>query len=75
MGHLCGTCQTFGHGRAECADVQKKYDLIEYHKDEMPMNERCTRPDCLTRQFHNNQSHHCVICKLKHEFNDCSAKN
>lgn len=67
-GHLCSSCNKYGHGRMECG---KKHNLHIYYHETLPIEMQCTMRGCKYKMYHNNDSHHCPHCFLNHAVDEC----
>lgn len=62
MGHKCGRCEMFGHGRYECARPSEKHKL-GYFNDNLPEDMWCRHLGCGFAKLHTTDSHECMRCK------------
>ena len=70
-GHKCGTCNTFGHGQAECRDPVKIELLKQYNSDTLPYSEQCKIDGCNSKSIHNTDTHYCDGCSNRYPECDC----
>lgn len=61
-GHKCTNCETYGHGQMECYKDTQIEKLKEYYYEEIPLDKRCTVPDCEYKNLHTIQGHKCPDC-------------
>lgn len=67
LGHLCGTCKTYGHGRIECNNNNKIKELNDkYKNDTIPQELWCSIVPCEYKKLHTLTSHHCSVCLANH---------
>lgn len=72
LGHQCGNCKEFGHGRYECGNQPLIDELYELYKnDRLSYNNRCTISNCRYSWSHTRASHHCRKCNKNHGYSDC----
>jgi len=65
--HLCGTCQTFGHGQMECKKQSRIDALKSYYQETLPQHLRCQVANCVDRSSHTSCGH---ICRYCHKFSN-----
>ena len=70
MGHRCGTCGLFGHGKRECGSPVSIANLTARHQHDRVAN-LCTVEGCSHRELHVTSAHHCRLCN-RHGGNCCS---
>lgn len=79
IAHRCGKCHTYGHGYHECSDYAKKHFLKQIinaqdflYEELIPLDRRCTLPDCRYSYSHTENSHHCSYCgRRAHSIDQC----
>jgi len=72
MGHLCGQCKHYGHGRIECNNHILIKNLKDISKnDVLPNSKYCTKQDCQYKHLHTTRAHHCSRCSQNHSVKDC----
>ena len=59
IGHLCGSCNNFGHGIIEC---NNNYLQLDNYTDIIPLENQCMFSGCKNKQYHTTQGHHCYQC-------------
>ena len=64
-GHLCGTCNQFGHGQQECGKPGKIASLYRINNIDLPLHLHCTVIGCESKHTHSNSSHYCKQCKQR----------
>jgi hypothetical protein len=76
-GHKCGPCGQYGHGEIECTSPYYKSLLQQYNNDILPNNIQCTISDCLFKEYHTIEAHHCPQCNKRepHTIVNCSQKD
>lgn len=70
-GHLCGTCNTYGHGRIECNNNIQKASLNVFLNDKLPEDDFCDLGGCKYPWSHNRHAHHCHKCFKNHRSSRC----
>lgn len=71
-GHKCGKCKKFGHGIVECGKNNNINNLLRYFNDIITEDLQCTYENCMTKDTHTNEGHHCDNCGDRlHSLNDC----
>ena len=76
-GHKCGRCGIYGHGDAECRG-QTDIQLLDYYlNDTLPIEDQCLINDCLYKELHTTEAHHCPNCnkREKHTLSECKKNN
>lgn len=68
-GHLCGTCNGYGHGRIECGNPDEISKLPK--TDILPISMHCTMDGCVYKWSHTNRAHNCSKCGRNHHSRDC----
>ena len=73
MGHKCGQCTIFGHGKIECGNQHLIEDIAhQYYNDILPADIRCMYGGCNSKEYHTSESHHCLKCHgLMHSIETC----
>ena len=61
-GHKCGRCGIYGHGDYECLHPRQIDMLIMHHNDVLPDNMKCSVSDCIYKELHTVDAHHCSSC-------------
>lgn len=73
-GHLCGRCNSFGHGQMECQSNYKKSVLQnKYGMDVLPVDIQCKVMSCTNRNNHTTDSHICSTCGIRGGTCPCSC--
>uniref|UniRef100_A0A6C0H901 RING-type domain-containing protein n=1 Tax=viral metagenome TaxID=1070528 RepID=A0A6C0H901_9ZZZZ len=78
LGHQCGLCKSYGHGRCECRSLVAKNNLKEQpqYNNILPVELQCKFGNCEYKIFHTTEGHQCKTCnKLLHSTNTCLYKN
>jgi len=63
--HVCGTCLAKGHGEIECHHPGRRAFLLQFHNETLPPGKHCTVSDCISKEYHSADAHHCSICKIR----------
>lgn len=72
LGHCCGKCNLFGHGRVECGKKDLMDALILYHDDKISVDDRCSLRTCGDKsKYHTEQAHYCTMCYKRHSEFEC----
>ena len=74
-GHLCGSCQQFGHGEQECGNKKLMNSLKKKSvNDKMPETTRCSFIECTDSSSHSNSAHYCKKCNERGHCEDLCPK-
>jgi hypothetical protein len=73
LGHRCGKCNLFGHGKVECGKSSAILLLRDLSRnDKIPEDFQCNVHDCLYKWFHIKSAHYCKTCsKRGHGASNC----
>ena len=76
-GHKCGRCGIYGHGDAECRGQRNIRLLDNYLQEILPIEKQCLINDCLYKELHTIDAHHCPKCnkREKHPLSECGKKS
>jgi hypothetical protein len=74
-GHLCGSCQQFGHGEQECGNNTLMNSLKKKSvNDKMSETTRCSFIECTDSSSHSNSAHYCKKCNERGHCEDLCPK-
>lgn len=63
LGHRCGVCNEFGHGKMECGKLNNISTLRELSRnDKIPEKLQCEVHNCIYKWSHIKSAHHCGKC-------------
>lgn len=63
--HQCGRCFLYGHGQIECANPERKAELIQFDTDILDVNLYCKNINCIDPDTHITNGHNCKFCYSK----------
>jgi hypothetical protein len=72
--HLCGKCQTYGHGMKECGNWSLLDTLKPFLVDTLPDDTHCQFETCNHPQTHTTGAHHCGHCRQRHGELQCPQR-
>ena len=78
LGHQCGLCKNYGHGRCECRSNAALDNLkrnLNYN-NVLPIELQCKFGNCKYKLYHTTKGHQCNLCsQLLHSSTTCIYKN